>query len=94
MELTMRKLLLATCLSVISVPAMATCEALQEQIVAKLQAKGIQSYTLEIQPVKAAAKSTAASGVPAASGVAAAQPAGKVVGTCDNGTKQIIYNRK
>lgn len=93
----MRKLLLVACLSVFSVPAMASCEALQEQIVAKLQARGIQSYTLEIQPVKAAGKAApaSASAVAAASGVSGAQAStGKVVGTCDNGAKQIIYTRK
>ncbi len=93
----MRKLLLVTCLSVISVPAMASCEALQDQIVAKLQARGVQSYALEVRPVKATAKAAPAKDAQAASGVPAAEAqasTGKVVGTCDNGTKEIIYTRK
>ncbi len=99
----MRKLFLVSLLSAVSVPAMASCDALKDQIDAKLQAKGVKSYTLEIQPVQAAARTApaaspqaAASGVPAASAVPAATAAankGKVVGTCDGGTKQIIYTR-
>lgn len=92
----MRKLLFITCLSVFSVPAMASCDALKAQIDAKLQAKGIKTYTLEIQPVKGTGKEApAASAVAAAaSAVPAAQASkGKVVGTCDGGSKQIIYTR-
>ncbi len=94
----MQKLLFVACMSVFSVPAMASCDALKDQIEAKLQAKGVKSYTLEIQPVqgagKAASAAPAASGVAAASAVPATQAAkGKVVGTCDGGTKQIIYTR-
>lgn len=91
----MRKLFLVTFLSAVSVPAMASCDALKDQIDAKLQAKGIKAYTLEVQPIQAAAKAApAASGVAAASAVPAASAnQGKVVGTCDGGTKQIIYTR-
>ncbi len=97
----MQKLLFVACMSVFSVPAMASCDALKDQIEAKLQAKGVKSYTLEIQPVQGAGKAApaapaapAASGVAAASAVPATQAAkGKVVGTCDGGTKQIIYTR-
>lgn len=93
----MRKLLFVTCLSVFSVPAMASCDAVKEHIVATLEAKGVKSYTLEVQPVQAAAKDApAASAVSAApaGGSAAQKSSGKVVGTCDGGTKQIIYTRK
>ncbi len=92
----MRKLLLAACLFSISVPAMASCDDLKAQIDAKLQAKGVASYTLDIVPVAQPAAATAASGAAAASGVAAPVPAkaaGKVVGTCEGDTKQIIYKR-
>ncbi len=93
----MRKLLFVACMSLFSIPAMASCDKLKDEIEAKLQAKGVKSYSLEIQPVQSAGKdASAASGVaPAASGVPAAQASkGKVVGTCDGGTKQIIYSRK
>lgn len=88
----MRKLLLAACLVSFSVPAMASCDDLKSQIDAKLQAKGVVSYTLDIVPVAQAAAAPAA-----ASGAAATTPAkaaaGKVVGTCEGDTKQIIYKR-
>jgi hypothetical protein len=88
----MRKLLLAACLVSFSVSAMASCDDAKSQIDAKLQAKGVKSYTLEIVPVAPAAAAPAA-----ASGAAAAAPAkaveGKVVGNCEGETKQIIYKR-
>jgi hypothetical protein len=87
----MRNLLLAACLVGFSVSAMASCDDAKSQIDAKLQAKGIKSYTLDIVPVAPAAA------VPAAASGAAATPAkastGKVVGNCDGETKQIIYTR-
>jgi len=62
----------------VSVPAHAqaakACEELKTEIAAKLDAKGVKGYTLEI-----VAKDKDAEG--------------KVVGTCDGGTKKIIYNR-
>lgn len=85
----MRKLLLAACLFSLSVPAMASCDDVKSQIDAKLQAKGVKSYTLDIVPV-------AQAGTAPASGAAAAPAqtaAGKVVGSCENDTKQIIYKR-
>lgn len=69
---------------------MASCESLKAQIDAKLQAKGIPSYTLEVVPVAQAAP-TPASGVAAASPVK--ETVGKVVGTCEGDTKQILYSR-
>ena len=94
----MRNLLLAACLFSFSVSAMASCDELKSQIDAKLQAKGVTSYTLDIVPVAPAAAPVAASGATAASGAAAATaPAkavdGKVVGTCEGDTKQIVYKR-
>jgi Protein of unknown function (DUF1161) len=85
----MRKLLLAACLVSFSVPALASCDDVKSQIDAKLQAKGVKSYSLDIVP--------AAQAAPAAASGAAAAPAkataGKVVGTCEGDTKQIIYKR-
>jgi hypothetical protein len=98
-ESYMRNLLLAACLFSFSVSAMASCDELKSQIDAKLQAKGVTSYTLDVVPVAlAAATPVAASGATAASGAAAATaPAkavdGKVVGTCEGDTKQIVYKR-
>ena len=87
----MRKLLLAACLVSFSVPAMASCDSLKSEIDAKLQAKGVVSYTLDIVPVaQAAAAPAAASGVAATS---AKEAPGKVVGSCEGDTKQIIYTR-
>jgi Protein of unknown function (DUF1161) len=86
----MRKLLVLACLFSLSAPAMASCDSLKSEIDAKLQAKGVKSYTLEIVPIAPAAAPAAASGAAAASTKA---PEGKVVGTCEGDTKQIIYTR-
>ena len=48
------------------------CEELKAEIEAKLKAKGVSGYTLDI--------------------VTDAKD-GKVVGTCDGGTKKIVYKR-
>lgn len=50
------------------------CEDLKTDIAAKLDAKGVKSYTLDI-----VAKDKDAEG--------------KVVGTCDGGTKKIVYSK-
>jgi len=87
----MNKLLLAACLFSFSVSAMASCDSLKSEIDAKLQAKGVKSYTLDIVPVaEAAAAPVAASGAAAAPAKAAE---GKVVGSCEGDTKQIVYKR-
>ncbi|MGH9743757.1 MAG: DUF1161 domain-containing protein [Candidatus Acidiferrum sp.] len=51
------------------------CEELKTEIAAKLDAKGVKSYSLEI-----VAKDKEVT-------------EGKVVGTCDGGTKKIIYSK-
>jgi hypothetical protein len=82
----MLKYALLACLSLFSIQSMASCEDVKAKIDAKLQAKGITSYTLEIVPAKDAPA--------AASGVAAPKAAsGKIVGNCDNETKNIVYTR-
>lgn len=86
----MRNLLLAVCLAGFSVSAMASCEDVKSQIDAKLQAKGVKSYTLDIVPVAQAAAPAAASG---AAAEPAKAPEGKVVGTCEGDSKQIVYKR-
>jgi len=50
------------------------CEELKTEIAAKLDAKGVKGYTLEIVAKDADAE-------------------GKVVGTCDGGTKKIVYRK-
>ena len=55
-------------------PVRKPCEDLKSEIAAKLDAKGVKSYTLDIVPKDQDAE-------------------GKVVGTCDGGTKKIVYRR-
>ncbi|SCY59320.1 MULTISPECIES: DUF1161 domain-containing protein [Pseudomonas] len=50
------------------------CEELKSEIAAKLDAKGVSGYSLEIVDKGAAT-------------------GGKVVGTCEGGTKEIIYKK-
>jgi hypothetical protein len=72
----MKKLILAAGLMALAGGALAAgkpCEELKAELAAKLDAKGVHGYTLEI--VK--------------KGVAA----GKVIGSCEAGTKEIVYRR-
>lgn len=88
----MRTAVLLATLSLFAVPALADvlpCETLKARVDAKLQAKGVQTYTLEIVPIENPAAATAASGVPATEKAGK----GKQVGTCDGGTKRLIYTR-
>nr|WP_314875368.1 DUF1161 domain-containing protein [uncultured Pseudomonas sp.] len=72
----MNKLLMAMGLLMLAGGAMAAgkpCEELKAEIAAKLDAKGVSGYTLEI--------------------IDKGDPAGKVVGSCEGGTKEIVYSR-
>ena len=72
----MKQVVLLVAAIVVSVPAMAkSCEELKSEIAAKIEAKGVTGYTLE---------------------VVAGEQVGdkKVVGSCDGGTKKIVYARK
>ncbi len=51
-----------------------SCDELKAEISAKLDAKGVSNYTLEIVDKGAAAD-------------------GKVVGTCEKGSRQIVYKQ-
>ncbi len=51
------------------------CEELKSEIAAKLDAKGVKSYSLEIVPKDQEVTE------------------GKVVGTCEGGTKKIVYKK-
>lgn len=82
-------LLVLTCLTFTYQPAIAeilTCDTLRARVDAKLQAKGIPSYTLEIVTAGTNVTTQAASAVHATN-------AGKQVGTCNGGTKHLIYTR-
>lgn len=73
----MKKLLLAVGLLSLAGGAMAAgkpCDELKADLDAKLQAKGVKSYSLEVVD-----KGTAGDK--------------KVVGSCDAGTKEIVYKR-
>lgn len=50
------------------------CNELREEIAAKIEARGVSSYSLQIVPPDSAA-------------------AGKVVGSCDGGSRRIVYQR-
>jgi len=73
----MKKLVLAVCLLSLAGTAMAAgkpCDELKADLDAKLQAKGVKSYSLEVVAKGSAADS-------------------KVIGSCDAGTKEIVYKR-
>jgi hypothetical protein len=93
----MRKVALLACLTLVSLPVMAErlpCDVLKARVDAKLQAKGVQTYTLEIVPMEGSAStSDTASGVPATIAADSKVSKGKEVGTCDGGTKRLIYTR-
>ncbi len=55
--------------------AVKACEELKSEIDAKLQAKGVKGYSLEIVPSDSVKDE-------------------KVVGSCEGGTKKIIYKRE
>lgn len=93
----MRKVALLACLTLVALPAVSlpaladilSCDALKARVDAKLQAKGVPSYTLEIMPA-----SGTNTGNNAASAVTAVNVTkGKEVGTCDGGTKRLIYTK-
>ncbi|MBA6118223.1 DUF1161 domain-containing protein [Pseudomonas putida] len=72
----MKKLILAVGLMTLAGGALAAgkpCEELKAEIAAKLDAKGVKGYTLEV--------------------VKKGDPAGKVVGSCEAGSKEIVYRR-
>ena len=88
----MRKVALLAGLALVSLPAIAetlSCDALKARVDAKLQEKGVQSYTLEVMPAKDSMDTA-----DTASAVAGTRPGkGKEVGTCDGGTKRLVYTK-
>lgn len=72
----MKTLLLAGTLLLASAPILAAknCEELKVEIEAKMKAKGVASFTLDIVASDATAD-------------------GQTVGTCEGGSKKIVYKR-
>lgn len=56
------------------------CEELKAEIATRIEANNVKSYTLDIVPNEQAAEDKLGQG--------------KVVGSCDGGTKKIVYTRK
>ena len=87
----MHKAALLALMITVSFSAMAEtlpCDALKAKVDAKLQAKGVPIYTLEIAPAESNM------GIEAASGISASKKTrGKEVGTCEGGTKRLMYTR-
>lgn len=84
----MRKI--ALLLSLMAFPALAetlSCDTLLKRVDAKLQTKGVPSYTLEL--VTAESEKNGSISVSAVSTAKAIK--GKEVGTCEGGTKRLIY---
>lgn len=77
----MKKFLVFAALLLLTTPLLAAkaCETMKSEIDAKLQAKGVKNYTLTIVPNDQ---------------VKEGKTEGKVVGSCDGGTKKIVYKRK
>jgi len=75
----MKKFLLAVGLLSMAGTALAAkpCEQLKSEIAAKIDAKGVPHYSLEIMD----------------KGTSADSNDGKVVGSCDGDTKDIVYKR-
>jgi hypothetical protein len=76
-EVRMPRILLAALLALALFPAYAqkkSCDDLKAEIEAKLKAKGVKGYSLDIL-ASAEAKDA------------------KVVGSCDGGTKKIVYKK-
>jgi hypothetical protein len=67
--------LLLACLAVSTNAFATSCEEVKSQIAAKLDAKHVSAYTLDVVPADQAGDA-------------------KVIGTCEGGTKKIVYTRK
>lgn len=72
----MKTLVIVAVLLMMASPAFAkkSCEELKSEIDAKIQAKGVKGYSLEIVPNEEVKDR-------------------KVIGSCDGGTKKIVYKR-
>jgi hypothetical protein len=75
----MKILALAAAILLLGTPALAKkpCDELKSEIEAKLQAKGVKNYTLEIKPTEETKDLKDAT----------------IVGSCDGGAKKIVYTK-
>jgi uncharacterized protein HemX len=76
-DTAMKRLAILVALALGAAPVYAekvSCEKLKAEIQAKIEAKGVKNFSLEIVPADQSVE-------------------GKVVGTCDGGTKKIVYRR-
>ncbi|MDH1259376.1 MULTISPECIES: DUF1161 domain-containing protein [Pseudomonas] len=69
--------ILCSALATTAIAAPKKCEELRKEIEIKIQAKAIPTYTLEIITAEEAKQHDSA----------------MIVGTCENGTKRIIYQK-
>jgi hypothetical protein len=67
------------------------CDQLKSEIEEKIKKNGVQTFTLDIVPKGEAAKTEAPKEGAEKKDGGAAQ--GTVVGTCEGGTKQILYKK-
>jgi hypothetical protein len=89
-----RALVIAAAVLWLATPALAQikpCDELKSEIEAKIKKNGVQTFTLDIVPKGEAAKPEASKEGAMKKDGAAGQ--GKVVGTCEGGTKQILYSK-
>ena len=70
---------LLICCSSQASAAIKSCEELKDEIATKIDARGVTSYRLTIVRNEEAENGTAVDG--------------KIIGTCEGGTKKIIYTR-
>lgn len=83
-----------TAILLLATPALAQikpCEELKSEIEEKIKKNGVQAFTLDIVPKGEASKTAASTEGDAKKEAAAGK--GKVVGTCEGGTKQILYTK-
>jgi len=84
----MLKLLLSVFLTCFTLNAMATCEELKAKIEAKLKSKGVKYYSLEIRPI--------INNIENSTEADKEQPkvkSSKVIGTCEDDSKEILYTK-
>ena len=89
----MSKLMLSICLALLPLSALADCTDLKARIDKQLKAKGVKSYSLDIVLVENLDAALAASAKAAKKSASPTAKPGTVVGTCEGGTKRIIYRR-
>ncbi|MDH4099054.1 MAG: DUF1161 domain-containing protein [Nitrospirota bacterium] len=77
----MKRLMIAVLALMVAAPVFAgtPCEEVVKDIEAKLEAKGIKNYSLRLVP---------------SDKVEEEKGEGKVIGSCEGGTKKIVYTRE